>query len=715
MKSRIILFTILVLAAVSLGSCSKAGDPEAEVPEELPVGLPLPEILSVTVVEKSISDFEFTILLSDTEAVHKAGVLYSTDPAVPDDSPQATATGTDGLAYRVLLTGLEQATAYYAKAFVTDDKEANYSEIIPLNTLSTTYTNHTVAAARYAAGTGAPSDPYLISSAEHLKLFQQQVNNASASSGAFYRLTTDIVVTADEWTPIGNILDKTLYLKDSISFKGGFDGGGHAIRGLLRNGASEYFGFFGYLGAEASVSNLSLAAEVRHEVDFKRGDPVYVPEIYAGGIAGFSKAALSNCLVTGNVYGGSCTGTAYTGGIAGSSAGRVTDCEVNANVTGGKAASVQGGIAGCIAGAGSIINCKYAGTLAGTGSASDTGGIAGASDNNDPTRKVIQNCTVEAAITGSPGFTTGTSHTGGIVGSAVLDVIDCHVSGSINGGGAGNSYTGGIAGYLATCYSGSSESYAPGRIINCSNSASVTGGETFMSTGPDGYLTSASTGGIAGGNTGIINNCKSLGTVTGKGSLTGGIAGDSHFVDFGINGITSISNCRVEAPVTGEAFGDSRALSFTGGIAGENTGDISGCTLTASAPVSGYCKGNTGGIAGRHGYGSAGTIENYRSPVIDKCTNNAKVSGTGYANGYVGGIAGANHGIIRANLNTGDVSELTGLSYAGGLAGWNESVFNGTAVIYSCSINRGLVNGQPASAGNQTGGGEALAPCPDGQ
>ncbi|MDR1556147.1 MAG: hypothetical protein LBS88_03835 [Tannerellaceae bacterium] len=704
MKNVVILFTILVLTAISFGSCNKESDPETEIP--------LPAILSVTVAEKSVSDFEITVKLSDKGAVNKVGILYGTDPAVPDNSRQAPATETGRQEYVVRLTGLEESATYYAKAFVSDGKATNYSEIYRLNTLSATYTNNTVAADKFAGGTGTQDDPYLISGAKHLKLLQQEVNESSVSSNAFYRLTADIEVTADEWTPIGNAMESErspsgglVPLKDSPSFKGGFDGGGHVISGTLKSGKSPYFGFFGYVSCGAGVSNLTIAATVRNEGDFEAWDL----DVCTGGIAAFSEAPISNCRVTGAIDGGNSTTASSTGGIAGKSGALVTECEVSANLSGGgTGTSYAGGIAGCIFGPGSITNCTYSGTLTGKGYSSSTGGIAGDSNSYDISGMSIKNCTVQATITGGGLERDGRSYTGGIIGTAGFDILDCNVSGSITGG-AGYTSTGGIAG--ATSYSDSGGSAVPARIINCSNSATVTGGPTYLVLGPDGAITTSLAGGIAGTNTGLITNCRSSGKVTGKGSYTGGIAGTSQFVDFGKYGVTTISHCSVEAPVEGETFSDSSAAySNTGGIVGANTGgNISDCTVAASATITGYCKGSAGGIAGEHSY----TIDSddYARPQINNCTNHAKVSGKG----RVGGIAGLNHGIILTNLNTGDISGLTELSYVGGLAGENGTWGNGTkALIYSCSTNRGLVNGQPASDSNQIGHGTAVEPCPDG-
>ena len=100
-------------------------------------------------------------------------------------------------------------------------------------------------------------NPYLIESAGHLKYLIEQVEAGEHYVDKFFKLTTDIKVTADTWTPIG--------ISYANPFSGNFDGGGHTISGELKGSFSDdlqNFGFFGYLTTTSSmlIENIHIAA-----------------------------------------------------------------------------------------------------------------------------------------------------------------------------------------------------------------------------------------------------------------------------------------------------------------------------------------------------------------------------------------------------------------------------------------------------------------------
>lgn len=86
----------------------------------------------------------------------------------------------------------------------------------------------------YGGGSGTESDPYLISTPEHLNQLQLDVNvNGVDTTGIYYQLTNNIDLSSydndrDEtngnWTPIGK--------SRSVSFKGILDGNGYKILNL---------------------------------------------------------------------------------------------------------------------------------------------------------------------------------------------------------------------------------------------------------------------------------------------------------------------------------------------------------------------------------------------------------------------------------------------------------------------------------------------------
>ena len=110
------------------------------------------------------------------------------------------------------------------------------------------------------------------------------------------------------------------------AFRGAFDGGGHAIRGLVVGGEGLELGLFGVTGAGSAVKNLALV-------------------------------------------GASVAGSLYNGGIAGvNDGGRISDCFVDAAIQ---------GPGGCVVGenwAGTIERCYATGTVEAPDST--VGGIA---------------------------------------------------------------------------------------------------------------------------------------------------------------------------------------------------------------------------------------------------------------------------------------------------------------------------------------------------
>ena len=121
-----------------------------------------------------------------------------------------------------------------------------------------------LASSGYGGGSGTESDPYLISTPEHLIYFNEEVTKKKVNtSGVYYQLTDDIDFsgydtdsddTNGNFSPIG-------YSKsfgDRNYFKGTFDGNGHTISNIeiiLPN--QDYVGFFGYIDS-ATIQNLGL-------------------------------------------------------------------------------------------------------------------------------------------------------------------------------------------------------------------------------------------------------------------------------------------------------------------------------------------------------------------------------------------------------------------------------------------------------------------------
>ena len=210
-------------------------------------------------------------------------------------------------------------------------------------------------------------------------------------------------------------------------------------------------------------------------------------------------------------------------------------------------------------------------------------------------------------------------------------------------------YAGGIAGDLY------------GVIDNCINRSTVNTTEG----GSGGIVSRAFTGST-------VSNCRNEGTVSGKGTVNGGIVAN------GQPDATEVTDCHNEADIV---LSNTMNGQYAAGIIGRtymlnNVGSstvISGCTNSGRI----VAKGNSGGIVGALNMGAT----------VRECVNTGTIVNTGaaYAGGILGNSLGAtwvydcvNHGKIEAHWQ-----------YAGGVAGLIGSI-HGTATITN-SYNAGEV------------------------
>ena len=123
---------------------------------------------------------------------------------------------------------------------------------------------------------------------------------------------------------------------------------------------------------------------------------------------------------------------------------------------------------------------------------------------------------------------------------------------------------------------------------------------------------------------------------------------------------------------------DCDGVSYIGGIASVNVGDINQCSFEGSISVSNDA-GDIAGIVGRQEDGGT----------VNHCKNKAQIKATTQDCNYLGGTVGYNeYGCIRDCVNEG---EIIGNSRIGGIAGENDG-FNGHSYIERC-INLGNIKG----------------------
>ncbi len=312
-------------------------------------------------------------------------------------------------------------------------------------------------------GDGSNSDPYQIFNAEKLTALQTQVNeNGFSYTGKWFRLTNNIDLNNELWTPIG---------VDSLHFFGGsLDGGGKTISGLKVETDRQWAGLFGSVrgtyGVPMTMRDLTLkngsvkftssgtscsgglvaivegetALELRNVVaenlTVSGGDD-------SGGLLGRGRVAMTNC----HNRGGSVTGR-YAGGLAGNGYSNLlnhvfTGCTNSAKVVGERTA---GGMTGNeTVSNGSYTSCANSGSISATqGYAS---GIAAGGS--------YKQCSNSGAVTGKQ--TAGITYNGN-------KATFCSNTGTITGTdyAAGILTNGGYGGTVEFCWNtGSVEASTP--------------------------------------------------------------------------------------------------------------------------------------------------------------------------------------------------------------------------------------------------------------
>lgn len=246
-------------------------------------------------------------------------------------------------------------------------------------------------------GSGTEADPYLINDAAELALLRDMVNGQDSFEGKYIRLTTNINLNGNSWSPIGN--------STSTIFKGHFDGNGKVIYNFTCTYSTA--GLFGYATA-ATIKNLKVdfatfTVGTRYcgaIVGLQRGgtvsgcvagpnvliqsDILMMDSAQCGGVVGWSGGSadnpglLENCVSYATLKFDYTSGSSFLGGVVGvaSASSTVKNCvnygsvsSVNENQAEGKNTNV-GGVAGGVGaskGAGDLQNCINFGTVSGKG------------------------------------------------------------------------------------------------------------------------------------------------------------------------------------------------------------------------------------------------------------------------------------------------------------------------------------------------------------
>lgn len=272
-------------------------------------------------------------------------------------------------------------------------------------------------------GEGTEQNPFLLKTKEDILTLQDITNNKGQYfAGTYFKLADDIDMEYDE-TFVGICFDPAA--SSERMFAGIFDGDGHAITRLAldkvvwttrpeddatgKGGKPDnlastqqgaYSGFFGRVGVEGVVRNLTIAADARLSLWSASGAiagdnygriencrnyaDVTGYSNHIGGIVGrnLKGGVVSGCYNAGNVL----SGYQYAGGISGMDQGSIENCVNVGNITvdeisqafaGTKMRTGAGGIVGFANGS-VVRNVVNAGTIYAAGGRA--GGIAGSFD-----------------------------------------------------------------------------------------------------------------------------------------------------------------------------------------------------------------------------------------------------------------------------------------------------------------------------------------------
>lgn len=267
---------------------------------------------------------------------------------------------------------------------------------------------------------------------------------------------------------------------------------------------------------------------------------------------------------------------------------------------------------------------------------------------------------------------------GGLVGSMSLGGNNSCITLTNSGDVIGNSYTGGIAGYIKDySHIGYNDAYYTLTMTNVNNSGKISGANDV-----GGLIGKADIyAEHSGSHTSLLKITASLwgntGDVTGV-AYVGGLIGHGY------------SNDAASTITSGKSSGKITAQYYIGGLAGklENIKVVEGDNTGTVINATGFLLDNTTRLAYVGGYAGYGYIFN------NCIANTTDITYTQKGN-YVGGIAGYTHGVVSNCTNNGNII-ATESNYVGGIAGSMD--------LYGTQTVQKLTNGGKVSGKDNVGG-----------
>lgn len=198
-------------------------------------------------------------------------------------------------------------------------------------------------------GAGTETEPYQVSTLEHLTVIADHVNVGLMDQGLYYKQTADIDARSASQLCIGQDNDHR--------FNGHYDGNFKTLNVAVAASEDTKGGFFGVLDNGTTITKLNITGEVASSGQ------------YVGGLAAVSHGAtITRCTVRPNIYTtreASASATAYLGGIIGYAASGTTtidDCYFNGFIGIASSASEvasPASIASLVGYAGSTVSAHY--------------------------------------------------------------------------------------------------------------------------------------------------------------------------------------------------------------------------------------------------------------------------------------------------------------------------------------------------------------------
>jgi hypothetical protein len=364
------------------------------------------------------------------------------------------------------------------------------------------------AGAGFAGGTGQPTDPYQIASAEQLISIGSDPNLLNKH----FVLMADIDL--DPNLPGGRVFTEAVIAApkgdpqnpERLFFIGTFDGKDHTIKNLtVHASGGEWQGLFGEIGQGGRVSNLTLDG-----IRISGGRR-------AGALAGWNTGAVDHCTAAGVI-----SGTWMIGGLLGQNGGSLSHSQSTVRLQGGDRTFDLGGLVGMQM-EGSITDCHATGEVSAGTKSNSIGGLVG---NFYALEGTIANCWSAANVSSGQ----ESDSVGGLVGFVMMGgtIQQCYASGQILCGDRSRN-TGGLI--------GSFSGYA---VTDCYATSSVTGGADTWSLGE--------LVGSASPMRGTITNCYAIGKlhVEEGGWGLGGLIGQTPMPEF-----IAVTNCFWDVEATG--------------------------------------------------------------------------------------------------------------------------------------------------------------------